>query len=180
VRSHIFAAAIVFAAVCAAAAPASAQQVTKETLDGVTNFNRLETTVACAGAIKATAVPELKKMGFASIINLRQASEQGADLEGEAAAAKAADIHYYNIPFNGQMPDPAVADKFLDAITTQGNEPAFIHCAGGGRAATMWFIKRMVVDHWDVDRASKEATALGMTSAALKQFGIDYAQTHKR
>ena len=41
-------------------------------------------------------------------------------------------------------------------------------------------IKRLVVDHWDVDRASKEATALGMTSAALKQFAIDYAQTHKR
>jgi protein tyrosine phosphatase (PTP) superfamily phosphohydrolase (DUF442 family) len=179
-RSRILAAAILFAAVCVAVAPAAAQEVTKETLDGVTNFNRLETTVACAGAIKATAVPELKKMGFASIINLRQASEQGADLEGEAAAAKAADIHYYNIPFNGQMPDPAVADKFLDAITTKGNEPAFIHCAGGGRAATMWFIKRMVVDHWDADRAAKEATALGMTSAALKQFGIDYAQTHKR
>src|ERR1700688_3728084 len=90
-RSRIFAAAILFAAVCVAVAPAAAQEVTKETLDGVTNFNRLETTVACAGAIKATAVPELKKMGFASIINLRQASEQGADLEGEAAAAKAAD-----------------------------------------------------------------------------------------
>ena len=167
-------------AMCVAVAPAGAQQVTKETLDGVTNFNRLETTVACAGAIKVTAVPALKKMGFVSIINLRQPTEQGADLEGEAAAAKAVDMHYYSIPFNGQMPDPAVADKFLSAITVKGNEPAFIHCAGGGRAATMWFIKRLVVDHWDVDKASKEATALGMTSAALKQFGIDYAQTHKR
>jgi uncharacterized protein (TIGR01244 family) len=175
-----FAVFTVFTVLSVAAAPARAQQVTKETLDGVTNFRRLETTVACSGAIKATAVPELKKMGFAAIINLRQATEQGADLEGEAAAAKAADIHYYSIPFNGQMPDPAVADKFLDAITIKGNEPAFIHCAGGGRAATMWFIKRMVVDHWDVDRASEEATALGMNSAALKQFGITYAQTHKR
>jgi uncharacterized protein (TIGR01244 family) len=163
-----------------AVAPAGAQQVTKETVEGVTNFNRLETTVACAGAIKATAVPDIKKFGFVSIINLRQATEAGADLEGEAAAAKAADMHYYNIPFNGQMPDPAVADKFLDAITAKGNEPAFIHCAGGGRAATMWFIKRMVVDHWDVERASKEATALGMTNAAHKQFAMDYAQTHKR
>ena len=168
------------AAMCVAVAPASAQQVTAETLDGVTNLKRLETTVACSGAIKATAVPEIKKIGFASIINLRQPTEQGADLEGEAAAAKAADIRYYSLPFNGQMPDPAVADKFLDAITMKGSEPAFIHCAGGGRAATMWFIKRLVVDHWDVERASTEATALGMGSGALKQFAIDYAQTHKR
>jgi uncharacterized protein (TIGR01244 family) len=161
-------------------APAQAQEVTSETVDGITNFHRLETTVACTGAIKADVVPKIKEMGFASIINLRQASEPGADLEAEAAAAKTAGIRYYSIPFNAAAPDPAAADKFLDAITAKGSQPAFIHCAGGGRASTMWFIKRLVVDHWDVERAEKEATELGMTNPALKQFAIDYAQTHKR
>ena len=179
-KPRIFAMCTLAAAMSFAAAPARAQQVTAETLDGVTNLHRLETTVACSGAIKATAVPEIKKIGFVAIINLRQATEKGADLEGEAAAAKAAGIRYYSIPFDGQMPDPAVADKFLDAITTKGSEPAFIHCAGGGRAATMWFIKRLVVDHWDTDRAAEEAMALGMNSPKLKQFAIDYAQSHKR
>ena len=159
---------------------AGAQQVTKETVPGITNLARLETTVACAGATRAEAIPEIKKMGFASIINLRQASEPGADIEAEAAAAKAAGLRFYHIPFNGQSPSPAVADQFLAAITTQGSEPAFIHCAGGNRAAAMWLIKRLVVDQWDMDRASKEATALGLTSPALKQFAADYAQTHKR
>jgi uncharacterized protein (TIGR01244 family) len=173
-------AAVLTSSVWLAAAPVRAQDVTKEKVEGITNFNRIETTVACSGAIKADAVPEIKKFGFASIINLRQASEDGANLEAEAAAAKAADIRYYSIPFNGASPDPAVADKFIEAITTKGSDPAFIHCAGGGRAATMWFIKRLVVDHWDVDRAAKEATALGMTNPVLKQFAIDYAQTHKR
>jgi uncharacterized protein (TIGR01244 family) len=163
-----------------AAAPARAQEVTKENVDGITNFHRLETTVACSGAIKATAVPEIKKFGFASIINLRQATEDGANLEQEEAAAKAADIRYYSIPFSSTEPDAAAADKFINAITEKGSDPAFIHCAGGGRAATMWFIKRLVVDHWDVDKAAKEATDLGMTSPKLKQFAIDYAQAHKR
>ena len=66
------------------------------------------------------------------------------------------------------------------ALTTPGNEPAFIHCAAGNRAAAMWMIKRLAVDHWDTDRAFQEATALGLTSPALKQFAIDYAQSHKR
>jgi hypothetical protein len=44
----------------------------------------------------------------------------------------------------------------------------------------MWMIKRMVIDHWDADRAYTEAAALGLTNAALKQFAIDYAQTHQR
>ena len=179
-KSHFLLAVGLILSLWLTAMPVRAQEVTKETVEGVTNFNRIETTVACAGAVKAIAVPEIKKFGFASIINLREASEADADLEGEAVAAKAADIRYYSIPFNPTSPDPAVADKFLDTITAKGNEPAFIHCAAGGRAATMWFLKRLVVDHWDIERAAKEATALGMASPALKQFAIDYAQTHKR
>lgn len=163
-----------------AAAPSRAQEVTKETVEGITNFSRIQTTVACAGAIKPDVVPKIKEMGFASVINLRQSTEPGADVEAEEAAAKAAGLRYYHIPFDGHAPDPAAADKFLDAIMAKGTEPAFIHCAGGGRAATMWFIKRLVVDHWDVDRAAKEASALGMMNPALKQFAIDYASTHKR
>jgi uncharacterized protein (TIGR01244 family) len=177
-RQLFFLAALVSAA--SAGVIVSAQQVTKETVPGVTNFARVETTVACAGATKIEAVPEIKKLGFASIINLREASEPDANVEGEAAAAKAAGIRFYHIPFNGQRPDPAVATQFLDAITAKGSEPAFIHCAGGNRAAAMWMIKRLAVDHWDADRAAREATDLGLTSGALKQFAIDYAQSHKR
>src|ERR1017187_10864781 len=115
-KSQFLIAAVLTSSLWLAATPVRAQEVTKETADGITNFHRIETTVACSGAIKATAVPEIKKFGFASIITLRQPSEVGADLEGEAAAAKAADIRYYSIPFNAASPDPAVADKFLDAI----------------------------------------------------------------
>src|SRR6476660_8655333 len=88
--------------------PAAAQQVTKPTVPGAANFARLETTVACGGATTPEAVPEIKKMGFASIINLRLPSEAGATVEGEAAAAKTAGINFYNIPFSGQAPDPKV------------------------------------------------------------------------
>src|SRR5271170_2538271 len=116
-KSQFLIAAALISSVWLAATPARAQEVTKETVDGITNYHRLETTVACSGAIKVTAVPEIKKFGFASIINLRQPTEDGANLPEEEAAAKAADIHYYSFPFNGASPDPAAVDKFLDAIT---------------------------------------------------------------
>ena len=86
-----------------------AQTVTKETLPGVTNFAKLETTIACAGATTPAAVAGLKQMGYASIINLRLPSEAGDNVEAEAAAAQAAGIRFFNIPFSGQSPDPAVA-----------------------------------------------------------------------
>ena len=164
----------------AATATLGAQQVTKDNVEGIRNLARLETTVACAGAITADAVPEIKKMGFRSIINLREASEPGADIEKEEAAARAVGLRYFHVPFNGTKPDVKAADQFVKAITSEGAEPAFIHCAGGNRAATMWLIKRLVVDHWDVERATQEAATLGQTSAALRQFALDYAQSHKR
>lgn len=168
------------ATVCLWTSPISAQQVTKKSVPGVVNFAQVETTVACAGAVTSDAIPELKKLGFKSIINLRMPNEPGQDLEGEAKAAKAAGISYVHIPFSGSSPDPAVADKFLAAVTAPGAEPAFIHCASGNRAAAMWMIKRVMVDRWDVDRASTEAAALGLTSSALKQFAVDYVKTHQR
>ena len=146
----------------------------------VTNFARVETTIACGGATTPEALPELKKMGFNSVINLRQASEQGADIAGAEAAAKAANLNYVHIPFNASSPDPAVADKFLAEITKPANQPAYVHCASANRAAAMWMIKRLTVDHWDVDKASTEAAALGLSNPKLKEFAINYAQTHKK
>jgi uncharacterized protein (TIGR01244 family) len=175
---------LVSAAAClwlagSAIAAQDATGVTKETVPGIRNLARLQTTVACAGAITPDAVADIKKMGFVSIVNLRLASEPGAEVEKEAAAAKAAGLEYFHVPFDGK-PDPKAAAAFLDAITAKGAEPAFIHCAGGNRAATMWLIKRIAVDHWDTDKAVKEAAALGQTSEALRTFAIEYGQAHKR
>ena len=161
-----------------ASVAAAQSQVKKETVAGITNLAKVESTVACAGAITPASVAEIKRMGYASVINLRQASEQGADIDAEAAAAKAAGIHFVHVPFNGAQPDPAAVDQFLKAITVPGNTPAFIHCSGGNRAAAMWFIKRAVVDKWDIDRAMAEATELGFTSQPLKNFAMEYIKTH--
>src|ERR1041385_7246081 len=99
-RLHRLIAAALFAA-CIGAAPVLAQQVTRESVPGITNLARLETTIACAGAIKAdVAVPEIKKMGFVSIINLRESTEPGAEVEKEETIARAAGLRYYHVPFN--------------------------------------------------------------------------------
>lgn len=155
-------------------------QVKKSTVEGVTNFAQVETTVACAGAVKPGSLARIKAMGFASVINLRLPGEPGADIDAEAAEAKAAGITFVHIPMNSSMPDPAVADRFLKVIAEPGVQPAFIHCASGNRAAAMWLIKRVLIDKWDNDRAMEEATQLGLTSSTLKTFALDYIQAHKK
>jgi uncharacterized protein (TIGR01244 family) len=167
-------------AIVGAFVSAAQSQVKKSTVPGISNFAQVETTVACAGAVTPASVAGIKRMGFASIINLRLANEPGADIDGEAAAAKDAGIKFVHLPFNGGMPDPAVVDRFLQIITEPGTQPAFIHCASGNRAAAFWLIKRVLIDKWDNDRASEEATQLGLTAAALKTFAFAYIESHKK
>jgi len=111
---------------CLVATTASAQVVRQE-VPGIRNFAKVESTVACAGATTPAAIQEIKRMGYASIINLRLATEQGADIDASTAAAKAAGIPYYHIPFSAATPDPAAVDTFLKTITAPGVQPAFIH-----------------------------------------------------
>lgn len=159
---------------------ATQARVTRPTVSGVTNLATIESTIACAGATTPAAVAELKKLGYASIISLRRATEAGADIDAEAAAAKEAGLRFVHLPFDGASPDPSVVDRFLTAVVEPANQPVFVHCASGNRAAMMWMIKRMVLDGWDEARASAEASALGLTSPALKKFALEYAAAHSK
>ena len=44
----------------------------------------------------------------------------------------------------------------------------------------MWLMKRTMVDGWAVDRALEEATLLGLTNPALRQFMLDEITKRKR
>ena len=160
-------------------ASASAQQVVKKNIEGVSTFAQLDTTIACGGATSPQAIPELGKMGFKSVINLRLASEEGAQVEAEGAAVKAAGMNYVHLPFNIQSPDPKLVDDFIAAVTLPANQPAYVHCAAGGRAASMWMIKRVLADHWTEERALTEANALGLNDR-LRPFALNYIHTHQR
>jgi uncharacterized protein (TIGR01244 family) len=154
-------------------------EIRKASVPGIINFGYIGKTVACAGATAPTALADVKKLGYTAVINLRVASEPGAEIDASAAAAQAAGLRFIHLPFNAGAPDPMLVDKFIAAITDPKNQPAFIHCASANRAAALWMVKRMVVDKWDADRAATEATALGLTSPALKTYAIEQAQARR-
>jgi uncharacterized protein (TIGR01244 family) len=171
---------IVLAISLSLAVAAGAQAPAKAALPGANNVTRVDAVLMCGGATTKDAYPALKKEGFVSVINLRQAEEPGADIEGSRAAAAAAGLKYIHIPVNGRAPETANVDQFLQAVTDKGNQPMYIHCASANRVGAMWMIKRMLVDGWDAQRAGEEAAAIGLTSAPLKQFALDYAAKHRK
>ncbi len=159
------------------AVPALAQ-VTKSEMAGVRNYSRVDATVGCGGAVDPAAMTALRKEGYVSVINLRQATEAGADIEAGRAAAQAAGLKYLHMPFNVAAPDAKVVDGFLAAVADKSNQPVFIHCGSANRVGGMWMIKRVLQDGWAIERARTEAEAIGLSSAPLIAFATEYIKTH--
>ncbi len=168
-------------ATCVAAvlvAPAVAQ-VQKKDISGIRNYSRVDATVGCGGATTPAAMPALRSEGFASVINLRLATEEGVDIEASRAAAQAANLNYIHLPLNGASPDPKTVESFLAAVADTSNQPVYIHCGSANRVGAVWMIKRVLQDGWPVDRAQAEAEAIGLRSAGLTQFAAEYISAHQ-
>ena len=154
-------------------------QVKKQEIAGIRNFSRVDATVGCGGATDPAAMATLKKEGFVSVINLRLANEEGANVDAGRAAAQAAGLKYIHLPFNAAMPDSKVVDNFLAAVADKANQPVYIHCGSANRVGGVWMIKRALQDKWPLDRALTEAQAIGLNNPALQTFATDYIKSHQ-
>ena len=104
----------------------------------------------------------------------------GGVVAASNTAATGAGLKYVHVPVDPAKPDESAVKAFLAAVTDPANQPMYIHCASANRVGALWLIKRVVVDGWDVQRATSEATAIGLTSAPLKQFALEYATSHQK
>ncbi len=141
---------------------------------GVEAFAKADESVAVGGPVTGEGMAELKFRGYATVVSLQAPDEAGVNLEKEAAEAKAAGLKFISLPL--KRTDPAVAgviEKGLAALQDKANQPVYLHCAGGVRAAALWAIKRVRVDGWTVDKAIAEAEGLGLTQAPVRQWTID-------
>ena len=170
---------LLFLAAIALPGAAMGAQVKKGEIAGVGNFSRVNATVGCAGATDPSAMTLLRKEGFVSVINLRQAQEQGADIAGSRAAAQSAGLKYIHLPFDAAAPDPKVVESFLAAVADKTNQPAFIHCGSANRVGAVWMIKRALQDGWPIEKARAEAETIGLRSPELVTFATGYINARR-
>ena len=170
-----FAASPLVAAATAAPASAALQAASFQSEtgpEGVRNYTRVDATVACAGATPPEAMAVLRERGFNAVINFRTAGENGATIDAGRAAAEAAGLNYVHIPF--RQPTAEVVEAFLAAVAEPANQPVYIHCGSANRVGAMWLIKRVEQDGYSLEDATAEAEAIGLRSAALKEFALGY------
>ncbi len=162
-------------------------QVKKAEMDGIVNFSRIDgtegfggATAGFGGATEPSAMAELKKNGFATVLNLRLAIEPGSEIDASRTAAEAAGLKYIHLPFDPANPGPDLIDDFLAGVSNEANEPVYIYCASATRVAALWMIGRVLEDGWSLDEAREEATAIAAKPAEAIAFASAYIASQKR
>src|SRR5262245_65480435 len=92
-------------------ATGSAQTIQRATIAGINNFWRVDDTVSTGGTItsREMAIPELKRRGIRSVINLAG----GADAEAERTAVESAGLKFFLFPIDPMALGRAPVDPLL-------------------------------------------------------------------
>lgn len=147
--------------------------------ENLRNFLRLNDNLARGAQPKEAGFAELKKLGIATVIDLRDDDENALK---EKALAESAGLRFINLPLgNWSRPDEKDIAAIEAAIDLPENQPVFVHCKrGADRTGTVIAVYRMRHDGWDAKRALDEAGdfGIGWWQLGMKDFINDYYRDH--
>jgi protein tyrosine phosphatase (PTP) superfamily phosphohydrolase (DUF442 family) len=150
---------------------------TGEDLSEIRNFVRLDDQLCTGGQPLGGHLGVLRAEGVKAVINLRRPSEH--DEAAEEAGATSLGLRYFNIPVDFKQPTEENATDFLRITDDPSNRPVFVHCAVAGRVAPFVMIRRVLRDHWTLQRAEAEAARISDVNAPhLMAFAKRYLERH--
>jgi len=100
-------------------------------------YHRAAPLIATSGPIGDDGVIEAKRVGFATIVDLRPA----ADTASERRRADYARIRYVNIPVPG-APTADHVKQFASVVADRSNLPLLLHGANIDQSGAMWALYR--------------------------------------
>lgn len=163
---------LLIGAICISAQPTSVSQ-------NLPNFHLVNAGLYRGGQPKDDGFAELKRLGIATVIDLRDNDENALR---EKALVEKAGMRFINFPLgNWNRPNLKDIEKILAAINSAANQPVFVHCKrGSDRTGTVIAVYRIAHDGWNAKRASDEAKSFGIGwwEFGMKDFINDYFRDH--
>ena len=130
-------------------------------LIGIPNAGKINDRLYRGAQPDLSSLPELKKLGVSTVVNLRR--EHSDIIDAERRQAEAAGLHFVNIPVAGfSAPTNQQVVQFLSIFTTHPDETVFVHCQyGEDRTGVFVASYRMAVQHWPAQQALNEMNSFG-------------------
>jgi protein tyrosine phosphatase (PTP) superfamily phosphohydrolase (DUF442 family) len=146
-------------------------------MSGVANACQILPTVITGGQPNAAQLHALQDAGGGIVLDLRDPMEPRP--VDESKTVRELGMEYVNVPVHTGSLDDATLERILGVLRGAGNRTVFLHCGSGNRvggALIPYFILDQDMDEQD---AVDQAMRVGLRSAEMMEWGLDYARRHK-
>lgn len=147
-----------------------------DSIAGATNAALPLPWLATAGQPSAEQFAAARDAGAKVVIDLRDPMEPRPF--DEAATLAALGLEYINIPVVSGALSDEVMERVLAAVRAHAGTPALLHCASANRVGGALIPYFIADEGMDEQAAVDAAMAIGLRSAELMEWGLDYARRH--
>jgi protein tyrosine phosphatase (PTP) superfamily phosphohydrolase (DUF442 family) len=148
-----------------------------QALNGVPNACQLVATVVTGGQPSAAHLTAFQAAGGRVVLDLRDPMEP-RPLD-EAATAASLGMQYVNVPVGPHSMTDATLDRILGVLRGVGEDVVLVHCGSGNRVGAA-ILPFLMLDHgMEQEDAVGQAMRVGLRSAELMEWALDYTQRHQ-
>jgi protein tyrosine phosphatase (PTP) superfamily phosphohydrolase (DUF442 family) len=145
-----------------------------ESLAAVPNACQPLPNLVTGGQPTADDLEQFGRAGGGLVIDLRDPMEPRPF--DEPAMACRLGLDYVNVPVGAGSLDDATLDRVLTLLRGAGERPVLLHCASGNRVGAA-LLPLFILDHGlEEEDAIGQAMRVGLRSAELLEWGLDYTR----
>jgi protein tyrosine phosphatase (PTP) superfamily phosphohydrolase (DUF442 family) len=148
-----------------------------EALLGVVNACQISPGVVTGGQPTVDDLERFRAAGGAIVLDVRDPMEPRP--MDEPAVAASLGLDYANVPVSsGSLTDQTI-ERVLGVLRSAGDRTVFVHCASGSRVGGVLLPYLMMDLGLGEEDAVDQAMRIGLRSAELLEWGVDYANRKK-
>jgi protein tyrosine phosphatase (PTP) superfamily phosphohydrolase (DUF442 family) len=148
-----------------------------QAISGVVNACQVLPTVVTGGQPMPSHLEALKEAGGGIILDIRDPMEPRPF--DEPAMVRRLGMEYVNVPVVAGRLNDGQLDKIRQTLRDAGERPVFFHCASANRVGGALIPYLMIDLGMEEEDAVTEAMRVGLRSAELMEWGLDYARRQK-
>jgi len=148
-----------------------------QAIQGLPNACQLLPTVVTGGQPSAEQLAAFKAAGVQEVLDLRDPMEPR--LLDELAVARSLGLEYTNVPVGAGSLTDETLDRILDVLHRSRERQVLVHCASGNRVGGAILPYLIINEGFDEEDAVGQAMRVGLRSAELMEWGLDYARRHR-
>jgi protein tyrosine phosphatase (PTP) superfamily phosphohydrolase (DUF442 family) len=144
---------------------------------GIPNACQILTNIITGGQPNAEQLRALKEAGGGVVLDLRDPMEPRT--VDEAGVVQQLGMEYVNVPVRAGALNDETLDRILAVLRGAGERTIFCHCGSGNRVGGALIPYLMLDQHMEEQDAVDQAMQVGLRSAEMMEWGLDYARRHQ-